>query len=143
MHLKLHCLGLLSHGSKHNLVSFCMSCPDITHPLLTYPSIVNLIIDRLSSIISISEAASTNAEGVERMVHADHYSPELCLYYIELLLKLLQYSPNNTWPALESYAALNGILMLLCQMPSHCDSDIGYQVMNRFRTTRYYWGGIL
>ena len=34
---------------------------------------------------------------------------ELCLYYLQLIIRIMEYSPNNVWPALSATSASKGI----------------------------------
>jgi len=74
-------------------------------------SITTLLIDRLSGA---STAATTKPEPptpTKQLLYSakgEANSQDLCLYYLQLIRSIVQYSPSNMWPALEGFFASDG-----------------------------------
>jgi len=72
-----------------------------------------LLIDRLSgaSIVATAQAeSSVHIRELSNFVHDEGNFQERCLYYLRLILSVLQYSPNNMWPVLEGFSTSDGMI---------------------------------
>ena len=66
-------------------------------------SIIGMLIERLSALLPVSFLEETHGKPSEESKSHDSHEPTdvtLRLYYLQLVLSILQYCPNNIWPAL-------------------------------------------
>ncbi|MCJ1384773.1 hypothetical protein MMC17_007891 [Xylographa soralifera] len=71
-------------------------------------TVVRVLIDRVSAVSPVPLLQSANTDKSDRI----HDRPldqsnnsELCLYYLQLIMRIMEYSPNNIWPALSATSA--------------------------------------
>ena len=65
--------------------------------------IINIVIERLSALPPVGTLDATRVITSEEFDSNEPLEPtdvDLRLYYLQLILRILQYSPNNVWPAL-------------------------------------------
>ena len=75
-------------------------------------SITTLIIDRLSraSVVVRAQAGpSAHSRQLPSSARGQPNSRDLCFYYLQLILNLVQCSPSNMWPALEGFCVVDGM----------------------------------
>lgn len=68
-----------------------------------FRSITMSLIERLSGASTIATAqaeSSVHIKEYSKSVDDEGSCQDLCLYYLRLILSILQYSPDNMWPAL-------------------------------------------
>ena len=66
-------------------------------------SIIGILIERLSALLPVGAPEATRIIPSEDSDSHESYGPtdvNLRLYYLQMILHILQYSPNNIWPAL-------------------------------------------
>ena len=73
---------------------------------------MSMLIDRLSGVSSVLLLQRVNSDKLDTIhdLPLDQSNDsELCLYYLQLIMCLMEYSPNNVWPALSATSASKGI----------------------------------
>ena len=73
-------------------------------------SIVTMLVNRLPTSTSTASEeiqSSTRHNGPLDASLEDNLDTHLCLYYMQLMIHLMQFSPNNVWPALATPSASN------------------------------------
>ena len=74
--------------------------------------IVSTLVNRLSRTPCVATNLSMSSRGVEKedreFSDEDSNDWQLCLYYTDSLLHVLQYAPEHAWPAIESLVVVRG-----------------------------------
>ncbi|MCJ1397414.1 hypothetical protein MMC11_000607 [Xylographa trunciseda] len=99
--LLLDVLALPKNNVFDFVIGWLQSLPSINN-------VVNMLIDRVSAVPPILLLRNAHADKPDEM--HDHSldrsnDSDLCLYYLQLIMRIMEYSPSNVWPALSASSA--------------------------------------
>ncbi|MCJ1416556.1 hypothetical protein MMC32_002894 [Xylographa parallela] len=99
--LLLDILALPKNNVFDFVIEWLRSLPSINN-------IVSMLIDHILAVPTVLLLQSANPdisdETHDRPLDQSNDS-ELCLYYLQLIMRIMEYSPNNVWPALSATSA--------------------------------------
>ncbi|MCJ1287708.1 hypothetical protein MMC26_007060 [Xylographa opegraphella] len=105
--LLLDVLALPKNNVFDFVIEWLQSLPSIN-------SIVGMLIDRVSAVptlLLLQSASADESDKSERIPDRlldQGNDSEVCLYYCQLIMRIMEYSPNNAWPALSATSASEG-----------------------------------
>ena len=77
-----------------------------------------MLIDRVSAVptvLLLQSASSDKSDNIHDRLLDQSNDSELCLYYLQLIMRIMDYSPNNVWSALS---ASNGTTQFIHNLSS-------------------------